>query len=283
MLIDTHTHLNMKAFEGEEDALVRKCLEQDLWLVNVGTKESTSRKAIEIAERYEEGVYATIAIHPIHLIDDITESDEINGTEYSFTTKQQTFEYDTFKKLAQSSSKVVGIGETGLDVYRLGDKTKEEVIALQEEPFRQSIRLANELNLAVVVHGRGAADDPYGVYDDIIRILKEEGAQRGVVHCFGGNVEQALQLAEMGFNVGVTGIVTFKNAQMLQDVVRAVPLENIVLETDAPYLAPDPYRGKRNEPSYLPYVARAVAALKGISEEKVADETTINARRMYVI
>lgn len=283
MLIDTHTHLNMKAFEGEVDEIIKKTLDQDIWMVNVGTKYSTSQRAIEIADAYDEGVYATIAIHPIHLVDEVTESDEIDGKEYTFTTTQQKFDYEEFKKLATSSPKVVGIGETGLDIYRLEGKTKEEVLALQEEPFRQSIRLANELDLAVVVHGRGEADDPYGVYDEIIRILKEEKAKRGVVHCFGGNVEQALQLAEMGFNVGVTGIVTFKNSEMLQNVVRAVPLENIVIETDAPYLAPDPFRGKRNEPAYVSYVAQKVAELKGLDVEKVANETTINARRMYII
>jgi TatD DNase family protein len=283
MLIDTHTHLNMHAFEGEEDELIKKCLDEDIWLVNVGTKLSTSQKAIELAERYDEGVYATIAIHPIHLHDDIEEYDELDGKPYTFTTKKQSFDYDTFKALAQSSSKVVGIGETGLDIYRLEGKTREEVLADQEPVFRKSIKLAQELDLAVVVHGRGEANDPYGVYDDIIRILKEENAQRGVVHCFGGNVEQALQLAEMGFCIGVTGIVTFKNAQMLHDIVRAVPLESILIETDAPYLAPEPFRGKRNEPSYVKYVAEKIAELKGVSVDKIAQETTINARRMYII
>jgi len=273
----------MKSFEGEEDEIIKRTLEEGIWLVNVGTKLSTSKKAIEIAERYEEGVYAAIAIHPIHLVDDITETDEIEGKEYSFTTQQQVFDYEEFKKLAQSSHKVVGIGETGLDLYRLGDKSKEEVQALQEDVFRKSIRLANELNLAVVVHARGEAEDPYGVYDEIIKILIEEKAQRGVVHCFGGNVEQALKLAEIGFNIGITGIITFKNSAMLQDVVRALPLENIVIETDAPYLAPEPYRGKRNEPSYVKYIALKIAELKGVDLDKITKESTINARRMYII
>jgi len=283
MLIDTHTHVTFHEFKGESEEVVSRALEQEIWLVNIGTKLETSQAAIELAEKFEEGVYASIGIHPIHLIADITESASFEGHQSSFTTKKQTFNYDEFKKLAQSSSKVVAIGETGLDYYRLGDKNLEEVRKVQTEVFRQSIRLAKELNLALVVHGRGEADKPYAVYDEIIQIIKEEKISRGSFHCFGGTLEQAREIVELGFNIGVTGIVTFKNAQVLQTIVKSIPLENIVIETDAPYLAPDPYRGKRNEPSYVSYVAAKIAELREIPLEKVMEETTVNARRMYII
>ncbi len=268
MLIDTHTHVQSEEFTHEQDELILRTVEKDIWMVNVGTTLETSKQAITLAEKHEDGVYATVGVHPAYLID------EKNPIEYNETS---------LRELAQSSPKVVAIGETGLDVYRLGSKTQEEVMKIQEPVFRSSITLARDLDVAVVVHARGTEQDPYGIYTDIIRILKEDRVARAVVHCFGGTVEQALMLAEMGYMIGVTGIVTFKNAHMTHDVVRAVPLENIVIETDAPYLAPEPYRGKRNEPAYVHYVAHKIAELKGVSQEKVASETTINARRLYVI
>ena len=283
MLIDTHTHVNMKAFELDENQVLLNALEKNIWLVNVGTKYETSKKAVEIAERYDEGVYAALAIHPIHLHDDIEEFDIIDGKEYKFTTKKQEFDYEKFKELALSSSKVVAIGETGLDVYRMSDDKKEEVLKVQEDVFRQSIRLAKELDLAVIVHGRGQADNPTAIYDRIIEILEEEKPARVVAHCFGGTLEQGVKLAQMGYYVGITGIVTFKNAKMVADLARWLPLENIVIETDAPYLAPDPYRGKRNEPSYVEFVARKIAEIRGVDYEKVAYETTVNARRLFII
>lgn len=268
MLVDTHTHVQSEEFSHEQDELVSRTLKEDIWMVNIGTTLETSKQAIALAETYEEGVYATVGVHPAYLIH---EEDPI------------VYDEKMVRELAQSSPQVVAIGETGLDVYRLGLKTQDEVMKIQEPVFRSSIAIARDLDMAVVVHARGTEKDPYGIYDDIIRILKEERVARAVVHCFGGTVEQALTLAEMGYMIGVTGIVTFKNAQMTHDVVRAIPLENIVIETDAPYLAPEPYRGKRNEPAYVRYVAKKIAELKGISEEKVATETTINARRLYVI
>jgi len=283
MLIDTHTHANFHEFEGETKEVIQRALDSGIWLVNIGTKFSTSKSAVEIAEQYEEGVYASIGIHPIHLIGDITEASVIEGHEYSFTTTKQEFDYEGFKKLAQSSSKVVAIGETGLDFYRLGEKNLDEVRKIQTAVLRQSIKLAKELDLAVIIHGRGLPEDPYAVYDEIIQIIKEEKAERGSFHCFGGTLEQARQIVEIGFNIGVTGIVTFKNATMLHEIVTKIPLENIVIETDAPYLTPEPYRGKRNEPSFVSYVAAKIAELRGISIEKVAEETTVNARRMYII
>jgi len=267
MLIDTHTHVNFNEFEADTREVIERAFAHDVWMVNVGTKLETSKSAIALAEKYDEGVYATVGVHPIHLVDAITE----------------TSDYDVLRALATSSPKVVGIGEVGLDYYHTEGKSTAEIRALQMPAFRQAVRLAKELNLALVVHARGEKEAPYAVYDEILSILCEEGAVRGVAHCFGGTLEQAQAFIALGFNIGVTGIVTFKNAGQLQEIVKTIPLEHILIETDAPYLAPQAHRGERNEPSYVRFVAEEIAKLRDISFEKVALETTINARRMYII
>lgn len=264
-IIDTHTHVHSKEFDADRAEVLKRAIESGMWLVNIGTDFEDSRAAIELAEKSEEGVYATVGIHPTSLVD------------------EKTFIAEELRKLAQSSPQVVAIGETGLDFYRTSEEDLPAVKKIQEDAFRKSIRIANELNLALVVHARGSQKDPYGVYDLIHSILVEEKAGRGVIHCYGGNVEQAKKFVELGFNLGITGIVTFKNAEMLRQVVTSVPLENLVMETDAPFLAPEPHRGQRNEPSYLIEVAKKIAELKNISVEDVAAETTVNARRMYII
>lgn len=283
MLIDTHTHTTFHEYKNDADEVVRRALENDTWLVNIGTQYATSEAAVATADRFDEGVYAAVGIHPIHLVGDITESATFDGKDYSFVTKTQTFDYEKMRRIATSSSKVVAIGETGLDYYRLGEQTVGDFRKIQEPVFRDSIRLAKELNLALVVHGRGEAERPYAIYDELISIVKEQGVARGVFHCFGGTLEQAQKIVEMGLMIGVTGIVTFKKALELQEIVKTIPIEHLVIETDAPFLAPEPYRGKRNEPSYVQYVAKKIAEIRGVSFEQVAEVTTVNARRLYII
>lgn len=265
MLIDTHTHVNSEQLSPNADQIIAECLAKEIWMVNIGTDFQSSKQAIELAEKNDEGVYASIGVHPTGLPD-------------------ESFNFENFKELAKSSSKVVAIGETGLDYYRLkAEEDNTEIINQQKNTFRSCIRLANELDLALVVHLRSADREPHKAYDDALEILKEEKARRGVIHCYGGDVEHAQRFVELGFNLGITGIVTFKNALTLQNVVRMIPLEHLIIETDAPYLAPEPVRGSVNTPSNVVHIAAKMAELRGDSVERISEETTINARRMYVI
>lgn len=286
MLIDSHCHINFNAYKQDIDSVIGRSLESDIWLVNIGSQYSTSARAIKIAQKYEAGVYAVVGLHPIHLIDDITESIIIDGVKHEITTKREDFNYQSYKDLALSSDKVVGLGETGLDYFHFkDDESSDDKKNLQKEVFKQFIALGRELDLPLVIHARGQADNPDGVYDDILEIIKSEAKPvRGVVHCYGGNLSQAQEFIDLGFYIGFTGIITFKKkSEDLQKIAQVLPLEKILVETDAPFLAPEPYRGKRNEPAYVKLVAQKIAALKNLTLEEVAISTTANAKKLFNI
>ncbi len=278
MLVDTHTHVNFSAFKDDSDEVIKRCLDKDIWLINVGSQSSTSQRAVQIAERYEKGVYAAVGLHPIHLYEmDVDEDEDI-----SFHSKAEAFDIDLYRKLA-SSDKVVAIGEMGIDYFHLPQgEDPVEVKRRQRETFLQGIELAQDLGKPIIVHTR-PTKGTFDAYDDEINILRQAGYFHGVIHSFLGTFEQAQEFLQMGFYLSFNGIVTFKNAQTVQEVAQKVPLERMLLETDAPYLTPVPYRGKRNEPSYVEYVARKIAELKNISLEEVAEVTTNNARRLFGI
>ena len=176
----------------------------------------------------------------------------------------------------QGNPKVVAIGETGLDYYRLNGRSIEHDMEWQRERFRTHIRAARQVSKPLVIHTRSSAADT-------LRVLQEEGGEQagGVFHCFTETAEVALAAIEMGFYVSFSGILTFKNAQALRDVAQQLPLERLLIETDSPYLAPMPYRGKTNSPAYVPHVAAALAQLKGVSVEELAAQTTANCRRLF--
>lgn len=206
---------------------------------------------MELAEKYPF-IYAVIGWHPVDAID-CTEDD-----------LQWIEELSAHKK-------VVGIGETGLDYY--WDKSPKEI---QQTIFRKQIRLAQKVNLPIIIHNREATED-------VVRILKEEEAHLtgGIMHCFGGSVETAKQCIDMNFMISLGGPVTFKNAKKPKEVATEISLDHLLIETDAPYLAPHPHRGKRNEPALVALVAEEIARLKGISVEEVAEATTRNAKRFF--
>ncbi|PIV46016.1 hydrolase TatD [bacterium (Candidatus Moisslbacteria) CG02_land_8_20_14_3_00_36_53] len=277
MLIDTHAHLNFNIYKNDYDEIIRRSLENNTWMINVGTQYNTSKKAIEIARRYKSGVYAAIGLHPIHLetglvkIKNDTEEIEVN-------TKEEDFDYEKYKGLAQSK-KVVAIGEMGLDYY-YRPKTKkklEEFKNKQKEVFLQHLDLVKELNLPIIFHCRMA-------HDDLIKILNtrykiQDTKPRGVVHCFTGTWEQAGQYLEMGLYLGFNGIIFKLN---LDEIIKRTPLERILVETDCPYLTPPPMVG-RNEPFYVRYVAERIAKVKNLSFEEIAKITTENAKRLFKI
>jgi len=308
MFIDTHAHLNFKTFKDDYKVVIKRAFDNNVKdIINVGSSFSTSLEAIRIAEEYNQNtnkhesadrqslkakgckliadssVYATVGLHPIHLVKDIVEEATFGGSKYSFKTKQEFFDYQRYKNLAKSSKKVVAIGETGIDLYRLEDTKHsfDDIIKLQSDVFRAHVRLAKELNLPLIIHSRDDQDHKYSAYKIMLEILKKEKYYRGVIHCFVGNLKEAKEFIKMGFYIGVNGIVTFKNSVDLQAVIKKIPIDKILVETDCPYLAPEPHRGKRNEPASVVEVAKKITEIKNIPLSEVENQTTKNAINLF--
>ncbi|MBZ9522409.1 TatD family hydrolase [Bacillus safensis] len=254
MLFDTHAHLNAEQYnEDLEQVIERAKSEKVEKIVVVGFDRPTITRAMELIEEYDF-IYAAIGWHPVDAID-MTDED-----------------LAWIKDLSQHE-KVVAIGEMGLDYY--WDKSPKDV---QKEVFRRQIALAKEVNLPIVIHNRDATED-------VVTILKEEGAAEvgGIMHCFTGSLETAKACMEMNFYISFGGPVTFKNAKKPKEVVKEIPSDKLLIETDCPYLTPVPFRGKRNEPSYVKYIAEQIAELREISFEELAELTTINAKKVFRI
>ncbi len=265
MLIDTHAHVNFNAYKDDVDEVIRRSLDGEVWMINVGSQYSTSKRAVEIVEKYKEGVYAAVALHPIHL----GPSKFVDEEEVKFETKEEKFDKEKYKELAKNS-KVVAIGETGLDYYHTDD---EKIKELQKQVFKQHLELAQELNKPIIFHCRKA-------YQDLLDELRVTSYElRGVVHCFMGKKSQAEEFLKMGFYLGFNGLITY--CRDYDKVIRNIPLEKILVETDCPWLTPEPHRGKRNEPLYVKYVAEKIAEIKEIPFKKVAEQTTKNAKELF--
>ncbi len=282
MLIDSHCHINFNTYREDAEEVIQRSLNKDIWLINVGAQYSTSARSIKIAEKYPQGVLAVVGLHPIHLIQDITETATFDYQEYKFTTRQEEFDYQEYKDLALSSKKVVGLGETGLDYYYFDqlEITVRKAKEIQKKVFQGFIKMSQELNLPLVIHVRGSKENPQDAYNDVIEIISNYDF-KGVVHCYGGNLEQAKKIIDQGLYLGFTGIITFKKADQLRQIVKEIPLEKILVETDAPFLAPEPYRGKRNEPIYVVEVAKKVAEIKNLSFAQVAEQTFKNTQALF--
>jgi len=253
MIFDTHAHYDDEQFDTDRDELLKSMPENGVGaIVNVGASLEGCRRSMELARRYPF-VYAAVGVHP----------DEVGAlNEKTFAMLEEWCRGD----------KVVAVGEIGLDYY--WDKEARD---MQKEWFIRQLELAGRVNLPVNIHSRDASEDTF-------QIMKEHGkGLKGIIHCFSGSRELAVEYVKLGFYIGVGGVVTFKNAKKLKQVVEAVPLESIVLETDCPYLAPQPYRGKRNQSGYIKYVAEEVAGLKDVTCEEVIRQTEENARRVYGI
>ncbi|USK70355.1 TatD family hydrolase [Peribacillus asahii] len=254
MLFDTHVHLNAEQFEEDLTEVIKRAQEAGVAnMIVVGFDRPTITRAMELVETYDF-LYAAVGWHPVDAID-MTDAD-----------------LEWIESLA-AHPKVVAIGEMGLDYY--WDKSSKEI---QMEVFRKQIRLAKRVKLPIIIHNREATAD-------IITILREEEASLvgGIMHCFSGSVETAKECLEMNFYISLGGPVTFKNAKKPKEVVAEVPLDRLLIETDCPYLAPHPFRGKRNEPAYVKLVAEQIADIKQVSVEEVARITTENAKKIFGI
>ncbi|UJF26964.1 TatD family hydrolase [Planococcus sp. 107-1] len=252
MFIDTHVHLNADQYDEDLQEVIDRALENNVTkMIVIGFDRKTIERAMDLTEKYDF-IYAVVGWHPVDAIDCTPE------------------DLQWIEELA-AHPKVVGIGETGLDYH--WDKSPKEV---QQEVFRKQIQLAKKVQLPIIIHNREATED-------VLRILKEEKAEEvgGVMHCFSGSVETARESIDMNFMISLGGPVTFKNAKKPKEVAELIPIEHLMIETDAPYLAPHPYRGKRNEPSYVPLVAEEIARLKGLTIEEVGEKTTKNAEQFF--
>lgn len=253
MIFETHAHYDAEQFDEDRDELLKSLPSRGVEVVvNIGASLDGCKASIELAEKYPH-VYAAVGVHP-------DEVGELN--EETFAWLKQQYRND----------KVVAVGEIGLDYY--WDNESHDI---QKKWFIEQLKLAKEYKLPVVIHSREATEDT-------LEIMKEYGRElSGVIHCFSGSVEVAREYVKMGYYLGIGGVVTFKNSRKLKDVVVDTPLEFLVLETDCPYLAPTPNRGKRNDSTQLTYVAEEIAQLKGITYEEVIEATRNNGRKLYGI
>lgn len=255
MFIDSHAHLDDERFNEDRRELINSLKENKIDMVlNIGYDLESSRASVQLANEYSQ-IYAVIGVHP-HDAQDVLE-------DY----------LDQLRELSKEE-KVLAIGEIGLDFYY--DNSPRET---QRKVFKEQIGLAKELNLPVVIHTRDADQETF----EIIKEAVGDGGLRGVMHCYSGSVEMAREYLKLGFYISLGGPVTFKKARVPKEVAKAVPLNRLFIETDCPYLTPEPFRGRRNEPKYVAYTAETIAEIKGISIEELAEVTSRNVRELFNI
>lgn len=260
MIFDTHAHYDDEAFNEDRNELLEQLQDNGIeTVVNIGASVDTSKNTIELTKKYKH-VYGAIGVHP---------SDTAELTEESFAWLKEQI----------GLPKIVAIGEIGLDYY--WDTPERE---LQKHWFKKQLYLAIDSQMPVVIHSRDAAEDTLTIMKEAKLYAKEQGKEfTGVIHCFSYGVEMAREYVKMGFYLGIGGVVTFKNGKKLKEVVKEIPMESLVLETDCPYLSPEPNRGKRNSSLNLTYVVEKISELKGITKEEVIQLTNQNAKKLYCI
>ncbi len=282
--IDIHSHVNFKAFDEDRDEVIRRALDGGIWMINIGTQIDTSRKAIEIANQYKEGVYAIIGLHPIHTEVSHHDEKELGMGSKEFTSRGEVFNKKIYRELLQDK-KVVGIGECGLDYYRMDSESIEK----QKKVFIEQIELANEFNKPLMLHIRNNYENENrNAYVDVTEILKHHAKVKGVVQFFEGTLENAKNFISLGFRISFSGAITYpprksgKNCNY-EEIIKNIPLDMILADTDSPNMAPVPYRGKRNEPSYVKEIVKKIAEIKNLSEKEVVEAIVRNAERTFAI
>lgn len=277
MLIDTHAHINFSAYKNDGDEAIKRSLDEEIWMILAGSDYKTSKRALDYANKYEKGVYAAVGLHPIH-----TYKTEAKGEDYDFNSRAEVFNYDMYEQLA-GFAKTVAIGEIGLDYYHLDHKS--DLAAQKNEQkriFGELLKLSRQFDLPAIIHCRQAHDDILTMLKDFRKEYRDsipKDRPWGVMHCFSGNEDLAWQYFSLGLTISFTGLITF--SKQWDDLIRKLPLDKFMIETDCPYMTPEPFRGKRNEPLFVKYVAKRIAEIKNMSVEKIAEATTENARKMF--
>lgn len=276
--IDAHTHVQFSGFDDDREGIIARAQDARVTMINVGTQKDTSRAAVELAHNYSEGMYAAIGLHPIHTSASYHDAKELGGGDAAkaFTSRGEIFDAEYYRALAEDP-KTLAIGECGLDYYRFNDVESREVqIKKQKDAFLAQIALAYEVKKPLMIHCRNA-------FGDLTELLKDNkdklNDEPGVIHFFAGTEEEASRLLDLGFSFTFGGVVTF--ARDYDGVIGLIPADHILSETDAPYVAPVPYRGKRNEPAYIVETVKKLAELKGITTEEMKAIILGNARRIF--
>ena len=272
---DAHTHIQFSAFNDDREQVIHRAVDQGIRFVNVGTQRDTSRLAVELAEEHD-GLYAAIGLHPIHTGSSYHDAKELGGGEAAkaFVSRGEEFDMEYYKKLAQHP-KTVAIGECGLDYYRFNElESRESQIEKQKRAFSSQITLAREVAKPLMIHCRAA-------FPDLIEIVSANmyGLPPSIIHFFSGTLDEAKKLLSLGFLFTFGGVITFTHDY--DEVIKMIPAEHLLSETDAPYVAPVPHRGKRNEPSYVVEVAKRLAEIKEIPLDSMIEQIETNARRVF--
>lgn len=278
--IDIHAHTNFSAFDADRGAVIGRALDAGVWMINIGTGEATSRKAVEMTKEFPQGVYAIVGLHPIHVNPAFHDKDELGDDAKPFNSKGESFDPDFYRALVkEGGNKVVGIGECGLDYFR--KQTSDELIR-QRDAFIAQIELAIELDFPLMLHIRsGEGMNAYRDVLDILKVYKLKAGDklRGDAHFFAGSAEEAKEFIDLGFYLSYTGVVTF--AKQYKELVEATPVGRIMSETDCPYVAPVPERGKRNEPLFVAHTADKILGIKGLGLDEGRKQLVDNAFRLF--
>lgn len=253
MIFDSHAHYDDEQFDGDREELLNTLKDNGVeGIINCGSSLKGLEMSVSLSERYDY-IYAAAGIHPE------------NADEFNEAVKTR------IEDLAKAK-KIVAVGEIGLDYYWEENPSKE----VQKEVFRAQMEIAKKYNLPVIIHDREA-------HGDTLEIMKEYPGVIGVVHCFSGSVEFAKECIKLGYYIGVTGVVTFKNSKVIKEVVKNIPTEKLLVETDCPYMAPTPHRGKRNQSDYIKYIIDEIAAIKGLTTEEISEFTKFNTKSLFKI
>ena len=276
MLFDTHAHINFRAYKDDAEEVIKRTLEKSAGFIVVGTQYSTSKRAVEYAKKYPGKIFAAIGIHPIHLkagIMEYQDSEELEPVEIK--TRGEVFEAEKYLALAKAKE-VVAIGEVGLDYHHFEEGDDEEKMkAEQKEVFLEFIKIANALKKPLIIHC-------WDAYDDLYEILKNHPVKKaGVVHSFVGGYKTARKFIELGYKIGLNGIITYSDSY--DRLIREIDIKDMVLETDCPYLTPVPHKGERNEPLYVKLVAEKIALAKNMDVSEVEKITLANAKKLFSI
>lgn len=283
--IDIHAHVNFVLFDEDRKDVLRRAIDNDTWVINIGTQLDTSLSAVRISEEYDEGVYATIGLHPTHTSSSYADQDELGVYSKEFATHGEVFDKEKYRNMFKEG-KVLAIGECGLDYFHLKDGDLEK----QKEAFIAQIELANELGIPLMLHIRNSDEDlSTSAYQDALGILKKYSKVKGVIHFFAGELKDAIDFINFGFYISFAGVITYPPKKInprninTEETIKTVPLDMIMADTDSPYVAPVPNRGKINEPINVKDIVAKIAEIKKLPIDEVASRIVENAKNLFGI